>query len=58
MHILTPEELTCFSLADKVTRVPADVLAEAERRLSELRLSLFKLIQPTLKCEIGKNIYS
>ncbi|XP_048035835.1 SUMO-specific isopeptidase USPL1 isoform X1 [Megalobrama amblycephala] len=39
---------------EKVTRVPADVLDEAERRLSELRLSLFKLIQPTLKCEIGQ----
>ncbi|XP_057177710.1 SUMO-specific isopeptidase USPL1 isoform X2 [Triplophysa rosa] len=39
---------------DKVTRVPADVLKEAERQLSALRLSLFKLLQPTLKCEIGQ----
>ncbi|XP_073685671.1 SUMO-specific isopeptidase USPL1 [Garra rufa] len=39
---------------DKVTKVPADVLCEAERRLSALRLSLFKLLQPTLKCEIGQ----
>ncbi|XP_056593170.1 SUMO-specific isopeptidase USPL1 isoform X2 [Triplophysa dalaica] len=39
---------------DKITRVPADVLKEAERQLSALRLSLFKLLQPTLKCEIGK----
>lgn len=39
---------------DKVTRVPADVLDEAERQLSALRLSLFKLLQPTLKCEIGQ----
>ncbi|XP_051973127.1 SUMO-specific isopeptidase USPL1 [Xyrauchen texanus] len=39
---------------DKVTRVPADVLEEAERQLSALRLSVFKLLQPTLKCEIGQ----
>ncbi|XP_051541743.1 SUMO-specific isopeptidase USPL1-like isoform X2 [Myxocyprinus asiaticus] len=39
---------------DKVTRVPADVLEEAERQLSALRLSFFKLLQPTLKCEIGQ----
>ncbi|KAK7125594.1 hypothetical protein R3I93_021078 [Phoxinus phoxinus] len=39
---------------DKVTRVPADVLNEAERQLSAHRLSLFKLLQPTLKCEIGQ----
>ncbi|XP_050976869.1 SUMO-specific isopeptidase USPL1 isoform X1 [Labeo rohita] len=39
---------------DEETRVPADVLCEAERRLSALRLSLFKLLQPTLKCEIGQ----
>ncbi|KAL1266398.1 hypothetical protein QQF64_002073 [Cirrhinus molitorella] len=39
---------------DEVTKVPADVLCEAERRLSALRLSLFKLLQPTLKCEIGQ----
>ncbi|XP_067289234.1 SUMO-specific isopeptidase USPL1 isoform X2 [Pseudorasbora parva] len=39
---------------DKVTRVPANVLDEAERQLSALRLSLFKLLQPTLKCEIGQ----
>ncbi|XP_042621273.1 SUMO-specific isopeptidase USPL1 isoform X2 [Cyprinus carpio] len=39
---------------DEVTRVPADVLCEVERQLSALRLSLFKLLQPTLKCEIGQ----
>ncbi|XP_039532075.1 SUMO-specific isopeptidase USPL1 isoform X2 [Pimephales promelas] len=39
---------------DKVTRVPADVLAEAERQMSAYRLSLFKLLQPTLKCEMGQ----
>ncbi|XP_056127253.1 SUMO-specific isopeptidase USPL1 isoform X4 [Rhinichthys klamathensis goyatoka] len=39
---------------DKVTRVPADVLDEAERQLSAYRQSLFKLLQPTLKCEIGQ----
>ncbi|XP_043085307.1 SUMO-specific isopeptidase USPL1 isoform X2 [Puntigrus tetrazona] len=39
---------------DEVSRVPADVLCEAERQLSVLRLSLFKLLQPTLKCEIGQ----
>ncbi|XP_051539427.1 SUMO-specific isopeptidase USPL1-like isoform X1 [Myxocyprinus asiaticus] len=39
---------------DKITRVPADVLEETERRLSALRLSIFKLLQPTLKCEIGQ----
>lgn len=39
---------------DKVLRVPAGVLVEAERRLSALRLSVFKLLQPTLKCEIGQ----
>ncbi|XP_052423498.1 SUMO-specific isopeptidase USPL1-like isoform X1 [Carassius gibelio] len=39
---------------DEVTRVPADVLCEAEQQLSALRLSLFKLLQPTLKCEIGQ----
>ncbi|XP_016409246.1 SUMO-specific isopeptidase USPL1-like isoform X1 [Sinocyclocheilus rhinocerous] len=39
---------------DEDTRVPADVLCEAERQLSALRLSLFKLLQPTLKCEIGQ----
>lgn len=39
---------------DEVTRVPADVLCEAERQLSALRLSIFKLLQPTLKCEIGQ----
>ncbi|XP_058645187.1 SUMO-specific isopeptidase USPL1 isoform X2 [Onychostoma macrolepis] len=39
---------------DEVIRVPADVLCEAERQLSALRLSLFKLLQPTLKCEIGQ----
>ncbi|XP_057182908.1 SUMO-specific isopeptidase USPL1-like [Triplophysa rosa] len=39
---------------DKVTRVPTDVLEEAERQLSDLRLSLIKLLQPTLKCEIGQ----
>lgn len=41
---------------DEVTRVPADVLCEVERQLSALRLSLFKLLQPTLKCEIGKMV--
>lgn len=40
--------------ADKVTRVPSDILEEAERQLSALRLSLFKLLQPKLKCEIGQ----
>ncbi|XP_026076090.1 SUMO-specific isopeptidase USPL1-like isoform X1 [Carassius auratus] len=39
---------------DEVTRVPADVLCEVEKQLSALRLSLFKLLQPTLKCEIGQ----
>ncbi|XP_059395900.1 SUMO-specific isopeptidase USPL1-like isoform X2 [Carassius carassius] len=39
---------------DEVTRVPSDVLCEAEQQLSALRLSLFKLLQPTLKCEIGQ----
>uniref|UniRef100_A0A672NBB3 SUMO-specific isopeptidase USPL1-like n=1 Tax=Sinocyclocheilus grahami TaxID=75366 RepID=A0A672NBB3_SINGR len=39
---------------DEVTRVPADVLCEAERQMSALRLSIFKLLQPTLKCEIGQ----
>uniref|UniRef100_A0A8C2GI15 Ubiquitin specific peptidase like 1 n=1 Tax=Cyprinus carpio TaxID=7962 RepID=A0A8C2GI15_CYPCA len=39
---------------DEVTRVPADVLCEVERQLSARRLSLFKLLQPTLKCEIGQ----
>lgn len=39
---------------DKVSQVPAGVLVEAERRLSALRLSVFKLLQPTLKCEIGQ----
>ncbi|XP_056322428.1 SUMO-specific isopeptidase USPL1 [Danio aesculapii] len=39
---------------DNVLRVPAGVLDEAERRLSALRLSVFKLLQPTLKCEIGQ----
>ncbi|XP_065116633.1 SUMO-specific isopeptidase USPL1 isoform X3 [Paramisgurnus dabryanus] len=39
---------------DKVTRVPASILNEAERRLSALRMSLFKLLQPTLRCEIGQ----
>ncbi|KTF90335.1 hypothetical protein cypCar_00014245 [Cyprinus carpio] len=39
---------------DEVTRVPADVLCEAEQQLSALRLSLFKLLQPTLKCETGQ----
>ncbi|XP_016125000.1 SUMO-specific isopeptidase USPL1 [Sinocyclocheilus grahami] len=42
------------SCEDEDTRVPADVLCEAERQLSALRLSLFKLLQPTLKCEIGQ----
>ncbi|CAM4729585.1 unnamed protein product [Leuciscus chuanchicus] len=39
---------------DKITRVPADVLDEAERQLSAYRQSLFKLLQPKLKCEIGQ----
>ncbi len=50
------ESLPVFRSADKVTRVPADVLCEAERQLSALRLSVFKLLQPTLKCEIGKMV--
>lgn len=49
--ILKAKEQQC---EDEVTRVPADVLCEVERQLSALRLSLFKLLQPTLKCEIGQ----
>lgn len=50
------ESSPVFRSADEVTRVPADVLCEAERQLSALRLSIFKLLQPTLKCEIGKMV--
>ncbi|TRY66044.1 hypothetical protein DNTS_025764 [Danionella cerebrum] len=38
----------------EVVKVPAAVLNEANRRLSELRMSIFKLLQPKLKCEIGQ----
>ncbi|XP_030648945.1 SUMO-specific isopeptidase USPL1 [Chanos chanos] len=39
---------------DGVVRVPSEVLRDAERELLELRASVFRLLQPKLRCSLGE----
>lgn len=43
----------CF-LLDGNMRVPQDVLQKAHQDLHSLRMSIFKLLQPKLQCNLGK----
>lgn len=45
--------VTCFPL-DGTMRVPQDVLQKAHQDLHSLRMSVFKLLQPKLQCNLGK----
>ncbi|XP_048838738.1 SUMO-specific isopeptidase USPL1 isoform X2 [Brienomyrus brachyistius] len=38
----------------QVVRVPAAVLQEAQANLDDLRMSIFKLLQPKLQCKLGE----
>lgn len=45
----------CRLRLDGVVRVPKAVLQKADADLQSLRMTVFKLLQPKLRCKLGKS---
>uniref|UniRef100_A0A4W5JG80 USP domain-containing protein n=1 Tax=Hucho hucho TaxID=62062 RepID=A0A4W5JG80_9TELE len=41
--------------ADRVVRVPSAVLQRVQTEMQAIRMSIFKLLEPLLKCKLGQN---